>query len=66
MEAWQERVIEEHSALTDKAATLYGFLASSAFNTLDKPNQHLLKQQYYTMMVYAGILEQRITLFQKY
>lgn len=65
MESWQERVLEEYNTLKDKTGALYVFLASAGFRNLDDENQHLLKQQYYSMMVYAGILEQRIALFQK-
>ncbi len=62
-EAWQTRVVQEHADLEEKASTLYGFCASKQFESLDPKVQRLLKQQYYTMMVYAGILEQRIELF---
>lgn len=60
---YQNRVINEQYLLDEKAEALYGFLASEKFETLDKVDQHLLKQQYYAMMVYAGILEQRIKRF---
>ena len=63
MEEYQIRVVDEQHALEDKAHLLYSFLASKKFNELDNTNQQLLKQQYYAMMVYSGILQQRIDRF---
>lgn len=63
MEDYQNRVINEQYLLEEKAKALYGFLASKQFDTLDKVDQFLLKQQYYIMMVYSGILTQRIERF---
>lgn len=63
MEAYQLRVVQEQNDLDEKAKLLYGFLASKQFDSIDKANQHLLKQQYYAMQVYSGILLQRIELF---
>ena len=63
MQDYQLRVVDEQEALEEKASALYSFLASKHFNSLDKPNQELLKMQYYSMKVYSGILQQRIDLF---
>ena len=60
---YQERVVNERDDLKTKANALYGFLASSTFETLPKLDQELLKQQYYAMMIYIGILDQRIERF---
>jgi hypothetical protein len=59
----QQRVVDEHSALTDKAKALYNFFVNKAFETLDTDEQDLLRMQYYSMMVYAGILQKRIAKF---
>lgn len=63
MQAHQQRVVDEHSALTDKAKALYNFFVNKTFETLDSDEQELLKMQYYSMMVYAGILQKRIAKF---
>jgi len=63
MQEYQNRVINEQYLLEEKAQALYGFLSSKKFDELDKTDQFLLKQQYYAMMVYSGILQQRIDRF---
>lgn len=60
---YQERVVEEYSALSEKATTLYSFLATKFYEKLEPEDQHLLRMQYYSMMVYVGILEKRIARF---
>jgi len=63
MEAYQLRLVHEQDALDEKTKALYSFLASKQFDSLDAENRFLLKQQYYAMQVYSGILLQRIVLF---
>ena len=63
MQPHQQRVVDEHNALTEKAKALYMFFTNKVFETLDADEQDLLKMQYYTMMVYAGILQKRIAKF---
>lgn len=63
MQPHQQRVVDEHSALDEKAKALYAFLAGKVFETLDTDEQELLKMQYYSMMVYSGILQKRIAKF---
>lgn len=63
MQPYQQRVVDEHSALDEKAKALYTFFVTKVFETLDTDEQELLKMQYYTMMVYAGILQKRIAKF---
>lgn len=63
MQPHQQRVVDEHSALMEKAEALYSFFVNKTFETLDTDEQELLKMQYYTMMVYAGILQKRIAKF---
>lgn len=63
MEAYQLRVVHEQDSLDEKIKTLYSFLASKQFDALDSENKFLLKQQYYAMQLYSGILLQRIVLF---
>ena len=63
MQSHQQRVVDEQTALQDKAAALYMFFTSKVFETLDHDEQELLKMQYYTMMVYSGILQKRIAKF---
>ena len=63
MQEYQKRVTDEYFALTDKAKALYSFFVSKTFEALDTDEQELLKMQYYSMMVYAGILQKRIAKF---
>ena len=64
MQTYQTRVIEEKWTLEEKSSALYAFLSSKHFTALSNKEQLLLKQQYYVMQVYVGILEQRIELFE--
>ena len=63
MQPHQQRVVDEHIELVTRAKALYVFLAGKMFETLDLDEQELLKMQYYSMMVYAGILQKRIAKF---
>jgi len=63
MQPHQQRVIDEYDALNDKAKALYMFFTNKIFDSLDIDEQELLKMQYYSMMVYAGILQKRIAKF---
>ena len=63
MQPHQQRVADEYFALNEKAKALYAFFVSKTFEGLDHDEQELLKMQYYTMMVYAGILQKRIAKF---
>ena len=63
MQPHQQRVVDEYFALNEKAKALYGFFNTSIFESLDNDEQELLKMQYYSMMVYAGILQKRIAKF---
>jgi len=63
MQPYQQRVVDEHNDLAEKAKALYMFFTNKVFETLDTDEQELLKMQYYTMMVYAGILQKRIAKF---
>jgi hypothetical protein len=63
MQPHQQRVADEYTELNKKAKALYMFLAGKTFETLDHDDQELLKMQYYTMMVYCGILQKRIAKF---
>lgn len=63
MQEYQKRVVDEQQVLEEKAQALYAFLASKTFNELDCDEQELLKMQYYSMMVYSGILVKRIAKF---
>lgn len=63
MQPHQQRVIDEYDALNDKTRVLYMFFTNKIFESLDEDEQELLKMQYYSMMVYAGILQKRIAKF---
>ena len=63
MQPHEQRVADEYTELNKKAKALYMFLAGKTFETLDHDEQELLKMQYYSMMVYAGILQKRIAKF---
>jgi hypothetical protein len=64
MQPYQQRVVDEYNALEEKATTLYNFLASKQFDLLESMDKTLLKQQYYAMQVYLGILGQRTNRFE--
>jgi hypothetical protein len=63
MQPHEQQVADEYFELNKKAKALYMVLAGKTFETLDHDDQELLKMQYYTMMVYCGILQKRIAKF---
>jgi len=63
MEDYKERVIVEHSELTDKIIALSVFLESGKFDTLDKAQKYLLVAQHVFMIKYSEALSKRITRF---
>lgn len=63
MQPYQQRVLDEYAALDEKAKSLYVFFVTKTFESLDKDEKDLLRMQYYTMMVYVGILQRRIAKF---
>lgn len=63
MQAYQERVIEEKTALDKKIADLTTFLQGRLFGTLDRIDRELLLTQHEHMASYSATLEQRIARF---
>jgi hypothetical protein len=64
MTDWQERLIEERSALTTKMLGLVAFINHSDHDDLARLEQELLAQQLQIMSAYQLILASRIKLYQ--
>ncbi len=62
MEDWQERVIEEHNALSEKILTLGSFLSKGAPGVSDE-GRALLRRQRNAMLDYHDALTDRIARF---
>lgn len=60
---YQQRVIDEKTALDDKIGKLAVFIDSAAFVSLDPKAKDLLLLQYSTMTSYTQILGMRVSLF---
>lgn len=65
MSDFKDRLVTEHSELSEKIEKLSNFLESERFSDIDKEQQELLKQQYQVMLEYQQILIQRIKLLQE-
>lgn len=64
MEDYQQRVIDEKSALDKKAVALSNFIGENpAFEKISAENQELLKEQNDIMWQYSEILGKRIAAF---
>lgn len=63
LEPWQQRVVEEQAALTEKLVKLKVFLESGAFSSLDPITRHAMSAQYGAMVAYLFALDCRIALF---
>ena len=63
MEDYQQRVVDEHAALSQKLSELEDFFFSHGRSDLSAKEQALLSAQIWAMVSYKGILEQRIALF---
>lgn len=55
-----QRVIDEKQDLDEKIERLKSFFITDIYNSLEKEEQELLKQQIEHMVLYSCILEQRI------
>ncbi|MBP8023866.1 MAG: hypothetical protein KAY71_00470 [Chromatiaceae bacterium] len=64
MTDWQERLIEERSALTTKMLKLVAFINHPDHGDLARLEQELLAQQLQIMSAYQLILASRIKLYQ--
>jgi hypothetical protein len=64
MQEWQQRVIEEKTALTEKLDKLNAFKNAAAFGQVPVADQRLLLAQYSAMVVYVQILALRIERFE--
>ena len=64
MQAHQQRVLDEKTALDEKATALSNFIGTSpVFETLDPEEQERLKEQNDVMWQYSEILGKRIAAF---
>lgn len=60
----QQRVIDEKSELDKKIYALYEFIQNNEiFKSLDEKEQDRLNRQHSSMLVYSGILNERISAF---
>ena len=60
---YQQRVIEEHAELENKAGKLQKFIIGEKFAVVSDEEQRRLVLQHHIMTAYALVLEQRITAF---
>jgi hypothetical protein len=60
MEPWQQRVVDEQTALADRLVKLENFIGTLLFNSLTEADQKLLLAQKEAMTVYWDILSARI------
>lgn len=60
MEAWQNRVIEENSELTERLVKLVAFLASPVALKMDEAALGLMMRQAEVMLEYQRVLVTRI------
>lgn len=63
MEAYQQRVVDELTELTDKKVKLDIFIQGEVFPKLELMDQALLRRQLHAMSDYAGTLALRIERF---
>lgn len=64
MQPHQQRVVQEHTELTDRIDKLDIFTgATSVFNTLPDDERNRMMAQLHAMELYAFILQQRIDAF---
>lgn len=63
MQPHEQRVIDEKNALDTKMDALYAFTYQEVYRNLPKKEQKLLALQFNAMVVYSGILAQRIENF---
>lgn len=64
MVPYQQRVVDERSALDEKIVSLLKFLGTSAYHDLDPEEQRRLQKQYHLMQQYSDVLAERIVTFQ--
>ena len=65
MKDYQQRVVDERSALDEKIGKLLVFLGTSKFHDLDREEQARMQRQYSAMQKYSDVLAERITAFQE-
>jgi hypothetical protein len=64
LEAYQQRVVEEHMALQEKVGKLRGYIETNPhFETLSHVERTDLREQLYFMQEYAARLNRRISRF---
>ena len=65
MERYQQRVIDEKTALRKKIKNLSSFILSDRLNKLPNKEQGLMTMQHKYMLLYVGVLEERIEAFKR-
>lgn len=63
MEAWQERVLQEHEELNTRIDRLITFISREHFIELAYPQRELLVKQLRAMLEYKFILKERVRSF---
>ena len=63
MEAYQQRVVDEHAELGTKIGRLLVFLGTSKFHDLDHEEQERMQRQYIAMKTYSEVLAERLAAF---
>ena len=63
MQDWQQRVIDEKSALDERLTKLERFMEGEEFEQLSTKDRTLLDHQSYWMAGYSQVLGQRIRRF---
>jgi len=62
-EDWQQRVVDERTALEDKVTKLKAFVSTEAHNALDAAEQSRMATQLHHMTGYLRTLEERVANF---
>jgi len=63
MAPYQQRVIDEETALINKITKLLTFPGSPLYHDLEQAEQDLLQRQYKAMQKYSDVLAERIAAF---
>lgn len=65
LQPWQQRVVDEKTALDEKLKNLDAFVGAEAYFQLRADHRSLLMAQKSVMAQYSNILHNRIELFQR-
>lgn len=59
----EQRAIDEKAELDKKTVSLWDFLHTERFRSLDDGTKQLLRHQFHVMLAYSEVLEARIARF---